>query len=268
MENGSIWKFKRKQDAGAIRNGTEPVTSGHWPGKKMVLTAGLFYLGLILFGMYAQITRMGLIVSGDPAGTVEKIIASNGMLQVAFVSDVLGYVCFLFLGLSCYIIFRKISNKIAVVMLLFVMVSGSYALANMLHILDAIQLVGGAVPLTGAEKDLVMSHLNNYDDGSSLAQVIGWGPWLIPLGYLVYRSGFAPKTLGIILMVGGIGLTIQGFQYFLLPGMGDLFMPGVIVSTIGEFSICGWFLYRGIKGFAETAKKEELIERNESDAPL
>jgi hypothetical protein len=268
MENESIWKIDRKKDASDLRNRTKPFTGGHRPSRNMVLTAGLFYLGLILFGIYAQITRMGLIVSGDSAGTVEKIIASNGMLQVAFVSDVLGYACYVLLGITCYIIFKRINNKIAMVMLLFVIIGGSYALVNMLNVLDAIQLFSGAVPLTGAEKDMVVSHLNTYDDGSSLAQILGWGPWLIPLGYLGYRSGFVPRMIGIILMVGGVGLTIQGFQYFLLPSMGDLFVPGVVISTIGEFSICGWFLYRGIKGFDGAAEKEELIERNDSNAPL
>jgi hypothetical protein len=268
MENESIWKIERKKDASEIRKRTKPINGGHRPSKKMVLTAGLLYLGVIMFGIYAQITRMGLIVSGDSAGTVDKIIASNGMLQIAFASDILGYTCYVLLGLTCYIIFKKINNGIAIVMLLFVIISGSYAFINMLDVLDAIQMVSGAVPLTGAETDMVLMHLNTHADGGYLAQIIGWGPWLIPLGYLGYRSDFVPRIIGIILMVGGAGLTAQGFQYFLLPSMGDLFVPCIVLSIIGEFSICGWFLYRGIKGFDGATEKEMLIDPNDSNAPL
>ena len=251
-----------------MRKGIESIAGRYWQSDKIVLRAGLLYLGVILFGIFAQIIRMGLIVPGDSAGTVGKIIASNGMLQIAFVSDILGYACFVLLGLTCYLIFKKIDNRIAFVMLLFVIVSGSYAFVNMLNVLDAINLFNGAVPLTGAETDMVLTHLNRLTDGSYLAQIIGWGPWLIPLGYLGYRSDFGPKIIGIVLMVGGACLTAQGFQYFLLPTMGDLFIPGILISMIGEFSVCGWFLYKGLKGFDRGAEKEKPTDRNDSDAPL
>jgi len=194
---------------------------------------------------------MGLIESGNAIATLDNIIASNGMLQFAFVSDILGYTCFILLGLTSYHIFKKINNKVAPVMLAFVIISGTYAIINMINVLDAIEIISG-VPLTGAEADLVLTHLNMYTDGSYVAQIIGWGPWLIPLGYLGYKSGFVPKMIVVALMIGGIGLTAQGIQYFLLPGMDAIFAPGVAISIIAEFSICGWFLYRGMKGFDET----------------
>lgn len=268
MESGTIWKIKRKKEINDPRREIKPIDHGRMPSKKMVLTAGLLYLGVILFGMFAQMIRMELIVSGDSAGTVDRIIASNGMLQVAFASDILTYACYVLLGLTCYIIFKKINNKMAVAMLLFVLISGSYAFVNMLNVLDAIQIVSGAVPLTGAETDMVLTHLNAHEDGGYLAQIIGYGPWLIPLGYLGYRSDFVPKVIGAILMVGGAGLTAQGFQYFLWPSMGDLFVPGIVLSIIGEFAVCGWFLYRGSKGFDRTAEKVALIDTNDSNAPL
>lgn len=268
MENEKIWKIWWKRDTNDPRDGTKPIADGRMPSKKMVMTAGLLYLGVILFGMFAQMIRMELMVSGDPAGTVDKIIASDGMLQVAFASDVLTYTCFILLGLTCYIIFKKINKQIAMVMLIFVLISGSFAFVNMLNVLDAIQLVSGAVPLTGAEMDMVLTHLNAHEDGGYLAQIIGYGPWLIPLGYLGYRSDFVPKVIGAILMVGGAGLTAQGFQYFLWPSLGDLFLPGIVLSIIGEFAVCGWFLYRGSKGFDGTTEKEMLIDGNDSNAPL
>ena len=141
----------------------------------------------------------------------------------------------------------------AVVMLLFVIIAGTYAFVNMVHILDAIQLVNGADPLMADE---VLASLNMHEEGTNLANIIGWGPWLIPLGYLGYQSDFFPKKIGIVLIIGGIGLTLQGLQYFLAPSMGDLLTPLVIISMVAEFSTCGWFLYRGMKGFDGAAEKE------------
>lgn len=268
MENESRWKIGRKKNTSNMEKKTKQRNEDPEPSRRWVLTAGLLYLGVILFGIFAEITRTGLIVTGDSSATVDKIIASNGMLQVAFASEMLLHICYILLGLSCYIIFKKINNKIAIVMLFFVIISGSYAIINMVNLLDAIQMVNGTVPLTGAEMDMVLAHLNTHVDGSNFAQIIGWGPWLIPLGYLAYRSNFVPRAIGVVLMVGGAALTVQGIQYFLLPSMGDLFMPGVMFSIIGEFSICGWFLYRGIKGFNRASEKEKLIDQNDSNASL
>lgn len=251
-----MWKLGRKNGTRGLRNGARPNGESCRPGRKLVLTAGLLYLGVIAFGMFAQMTRMGLIESGNAIATVDNIIASNGMLQVAFASDILGYTCFILLGLTCHHIFMKINNKVALTMLVFVIVSGTYAIINMINVLDAIQIINSAGPLTGAQADMMLMHLNMHSDGSYIAQIIGWGPWLIPLGYLCYRSGFVPKMIGVILMIGGIALTAQGFQYFLMPGMDPIFAPGVAISIIGEFSICGWFLYRGMKGFGETSKEK------------
>ncbi len=239
--------------------------AGYTPSRKFVLAAGLFYLGVIVFGIIAQITRMGLIESDDATATYENIIASGGMLELAFVSDILSQTCFILLGLTCYIIFRKVNNMAAVVMFLFVAVAGTFAFVNMHHVLDVIQLVNGADPSIADE---VLAHLNMHADGGYLANIIGWGPWLIPLGYLGFMSGFFPRKIGMILMIGGIGLTLIGFQYFFLPTMGDLFTPFIVISMIAEFSTCGWFLYRGMKGFDGAVEKELRVDPSDANTMM
>ncbi len=127
------------------RKGTK--RTSYTPSRKILLAAGLFYLGLIVFGIIAQMTRMGLIEPDDAIATVENIIASGGMLEVYLPATSCHRLCFILLGLTCYLIFRRVNNRVAVVMLLFVVIAGTYAFVNMYHILDAIQLVSGADPL-------------------------------------------------------------------------------------------------------------------------
>ena len=220
------------------------------PEKCLVLMAGLLYLGLIVLGIFAQVTKMGLVVSGDSAATVQNIIKSGGALDIVFISGMASHICYLLLGLACYGIFREIDKKVALLMLAFVLVGGVISIINALNILDAMQIVNGQTVVSSADADLVLQHLTSHTDGEYIAQVFGWGPWLVPLGYLVYRSGYAPKPLGLVLMLGGAGLTFQALQYFLIPGMGDLSAPGVMISMIAEFTFCPWLIYRGIRGFA------------------
>ncbi len=116
--------------------------------------------------------------------------------------------------------------------------------------------------------DEVLAHLNMHEEGTNLANIIGWGPWLIPLGYLGFKSDFFPKKIGIILIIGGIGLTLQGLQYFLSPSMGDLLTPLVVLSMVAEFTTCGWFLYRGMKGFDGAAEKERRADPSDANTMM
>ncbi|MHC1681234.1 MAG: DUF4386 domain-containing protein [Methanomassiliicoccales archaeon] len=262
MYNGTLWKKRTgRSDERADHEGSGTKTI--WPSKKLALTAGLLYLGLILFGVFAQVMRMGLIVPGDAAATVDNIMSSSGMLEATLVSDVAMIACFVLLGAVSYVMFKRTNNCIATVMLLFVVVSGAYAFFNLHNVLEAVQLVNGVGPLTAAEQEMVLAHLNAHEDGTYIAQILGWGPWLVPLGYLGQRSRVVPKAIGLVLIAGGIGLTAQGLQYFMLPAMGDLFAPGVVLSIIGEFSICAWLIYRGIKGRGSPSERDEL--EDESD---
>jgi hypothetical protein len=76
---------------------------------------------------------------------------------------------------------------------------------------------------------------------------IPYGAWLFPLGYLVFKSGFLPKTLGFLLIADGFGLLIYIFQYFLLPGYEIISYPCFVVSFIAELSLTLWLLIKGVK---------------------
>lgn len=248
MYSERVWKKRTDRSMAGREYQDGPGARAAWPTKRLALTAGLLYLGLILFGVFAQMARMELIVPKDAEATVANIMGSDGLLQQALVSDIAMCSCFVVLGAVSYAMFKKTHDCVAWVMLLLVVVSGAYAFYNLHNILDAIQMISGGGQLTVAQQETVLALLNAHEDGTYIAQVIGWGPWLVPLGYLGYRSRFVPKVIGLILVAGGIGLTAQGLQYFLLPDLGDLFAPGVVLSIIGEFAICAWLIYSGIRG--------------------
>jgi hypothetical protein len=74
-----------------------------------------------------------------------------------------------------------------------------------------------------------------------------YGTWLIPLGYLVFKSGFLPRILGILLLIDGIGILIWFLQFFLFPGYEIITYPGLAASFIAEFSLSLWLLIMGVK---------------------
>ena len=71
-----------------------------------------------------------------------------------------------------------------------------------------------------------------------------WGLWLLPFGYLVFRSGRLPKALGVLLMMGGIGYLIDCVGNALAPGFSESTV-GSLVSLpagLGEIGTCLWLL--------------------------
>jgi hypothetical protein len=77
---------------------------------------------------------------------------------------------------------------------------------------------------------------------------IFWGLWLFPLGLLVYLSGFLPRALGVLLMVGSPGWVIRFVQGLLFPGSEGGFWsnPPLVVTHLAELSMMAWLLIKGV----------------------
>jgi hypothetical protein len=89
-----------------------------------------------------------------------------------------------------------------------------------------------------------------------LVAQIFFGLWLVPLGYLAYKSGMFPKTLGAVLIVGGACYLVDLLAAFLLPDLGPSIHGFVVIpSAIAEVSAVGYLLVKGVR----TPKQAERI---------
>ncbi|HMD90072.1 MAG TPA: DUF4386 domain-containing protein [Anaerolineaceae bacterium] len=93
---------------------------------------------------------------------------------------------------------------------------------------------------------LVMLFLDLHNYGYSIVDIF-FGLWLFPLGYLVFKSGYFPKILGVLLMIACFGYLIQFFTTFLFPAYQALATPGLAVVTLAELAFALWLLIKGAK---------------------
>jgi hypothetical protein len=93
---------------------------------------------------------------------------------------------------------------------------------------------------------LAMLFLNLYQNGYMIAQIL-LNLWLFPLGYLVFKSGFLPRVLGILLIIDGFAMLIWFFQFFFFPGYEAISTIGLAAGFIAEGSLCLWLLIKGVK---------------------
>lgn len=211
--------------------------------------AGIFYLAFLLTFIFAGIVRSKLVVLGDTAATVNNISASRWLFRFGFMSDVLSAVFFLLAAWALYVLLKPTNEKIALLFLLLNLAGVAIQSINMLNQLAALILLSGADYLKVFQTDqlqaLAMSFLNLHKNGFMIAQIF-YGVWLLPLGYLIFISGFLPRFLGILLIIDCVGVLISFFQFFLFPGYEVITYPGLVASFIAEFSLSLWLLIKGV----------------------
>ena len=149
-------------------------------------------------------------------------------------------VFFLLAAWYLYVLLKPVNKNIALLFLLLNL--GGFAIwcFSLLNLFAGLLLLSGADYLKVFQPDQLqaqaMLFINLRKYGAIIAQ-IPYGIWLFPLGYLVFKSGFLPKILGILLIVDCFGLLIYVFQCFLLPGYEVISYPCMAVSFIAELSL-------------------------------
>jgi hypothetical protein len=143
-------------------------------------------------------------------------------------------------------------------MVILVVASVPIAILNMLNQYAPILLLSGAGHLsafTPAQlQTLSMVFLDIYQHGIMVAEIF-WGLWLIPLGLLVYKSGFVPKVLGILLIAGCFGHLLSFISTFLFPDYSTILIPVSEMVMFGELPIFLWLLIKGVKDQQPSAKE-------------
>jgi Domain of unknown function (DUF4386) len=229
--------------------------------KKSARIAGLLYLLLIVFGVFAEIfVRQRLVVSGDAAATAKNIMDSELLFRIGFVSDLIATTLWILLALALYMLLKSVNKKYASLIVLFALVGSGIQYINMLNQFAALLLLNGADYLTVFETNqlqaLAMFFLNLHSTGYLIAQIFH-GLWLLPLGYLVFKSDYFPRILGVLLIIACFSFLVDFFGRFLLLNYGTTISTVVLLpAVIAEFSFCGWLLIKGVN--VEQWKKHAL----------
>jgi hypothetical protein len=218
--------------------------------RKTARIAGLFYLIFILTTVLATSIRDRFIVPGDAALTANNIVASQELFRAGFVIELVSAVFFVLAAWALYVLLKPVNKNLALLFLLLNLGGVAVECLNALNLIAALQFLSGASYLnvfqTGQLQAMSMSFLDLYTNGFLIAQIF-FSAWLLPLGYLVYKSGFLPKWLGLLLILDFFGNMSWFLQGFLLPDFSILAKPGNAISFIAEISLTAWLLIMAVK---------------------
>ncbi|MFC4686650.1 DUF4386 domain-containing protein [Epilithonimonas pallida] len=211
--------------------------------------AGMLYLIVIITGLFSLMyVPKNLFVYGNALETAQNISQKTGMFRISLASSVICYLAFTFLVIFLYQILRTVDIFVARVMVILALISVPVSFYNLINKYAILDLIKDNTSDLAQKSEKIMELLNNYDNGIFILTIF-WGLWLLPFGFLIFRSGFYPKIIGVLLMVGCFGYLINFFGNTLFV---DYQSVGVLqylklLPTVGEFSICFWLLVVGAR---------------------
>lgn len=212
--------------------------------------AGILYLLLAVFGPFGLVIMPTmLIVNGDAAATASNILASEGMFRLAIVSGVMVALVEIGLVVVLYQLLRPVNQTLSLIAAFSRLVMAVVQAINLLNYFAVLLLLSGADYLNVFEPDQinasVLLFLNLHSVAANLWQIF-FGLHLLILGYLIFRSGYIPRILGILLLIAASGYLISSFGNVVFPDYHATFTQIILVFTvIPELALMAWLLVKG-----------------------
>jgi hypothetical protein len=221
--------------------------------KKLTRIAGFIYLGVVVTGIFSLMyVPSKLIVPGNALLTYQNITSSELLFRFWILSGLLCYSFFLLLPLVLYKLLRSVNENYAKLMVLLAVMSVPIFFLNVQNEFTVLSLVAGTNNHYSFSVEQVQSqvmlYIDHYDNGMRIVHIFS-GLWLFPFGYLVFKSGFLPKILGVLLMLGCFGYLINFIGHTLIANYSKIGMSSYISlpASIGEIGTCLWLLIMGVK---------------------
>ena len=218
--------------------------------KKTSRMAGLWYLLVAIFGsINTMFVVSKLYVSDNAAATVTNILAFERLFRLGILSNLITTICFLFLANALYKLFKPVDKDLVRLMVIFIIASVPLAYLEMLKFAP-ILLLSGHGYLSAFEptqlQALAMVFLGVFEQGFNITFIF-YGLWMFPLGLLIFKSGsgFIPKALGVLLMVGCFGYLVKFLTVLLALHYEAITSLWMTVAIVAEISCILWLLIKG-----------------------
>lgn len=207
--------------------------------------AGVLYLLEGLPAVFQQVVISRLIVSGDAAATAANVQANELLFRVWFAAALLAVACHIAYTVLFYDLFRPVNRTIALLAAAVSLVACALQASAALFQLAPLLVLGGGNSMgaltPGQAQALALLFFNLHTQAFNI-YLIFFGFWLIPTGYLILRSTFFPRIIGVLLMLDGLGWVM-----FLWSPLATALYPVIsVVAALGEIPLVLWLLVVGV----------------------
>ena len=218
------------------------------PRKKMARITGGLYLAFILASVLADL--IGHIGIAEVEQAYDLLARSPWQFSLGLVFALLSAFLFFMAAWGLYVLLRPVNRDLALLFLLLNAIGVAIQCVSMFPLIFAKLLGDGSIFMQAYSaaqvEGLMQISINLYKLSFVIAQLF-FGAWLFPLGYLVYKSRFLPRFLGVLLILDGFAVLLWFFQAILLPDYPAIIYPGLALSFVAEFGLGFWLLIKGMK---------------------
>ena len=212
--------------------------------------AGACWLLCIVAGLAGFIAASPLIVANDAAATARNILANESLFRLGFAADLISGASYLGATVFLYYVLKPVSRSLSLLAAFFGLAGVAIGgIAWVSHLAPLVLLHGDqylAAFTTSQVQAMSMIALKLQMQVFNIGMVF-FGVQCFVIGYLILRSTFLPRVLGILLGIGGLSYVIVCFANFLLPLLGARLTPFIFpVAFIGEGSLAVWLLVKGV----------------------
>ena len=229
--------------------------------RKAAIVAGFALLIMLIPAIFANFFVFpSLIVPGDAATTANNIMANEGLFRAGIGSWLIVITLDVVIAWALYVLLKQANKSLSLLAAWFRLMHAAIFGITLLNLVFVSQLLSGADYLTVFETSqlhaLVLLFFNGYNYGFNIG-IFFFSFHLGILGYLVYKSGYIPRILGVLLIVSSFGYLIINAGEILLPNYPEIITQVIgVPAFIGEFLLMLWLLWRGAK-IPEMSTSEE-----------
>jgi hypothetical protein len=221
--------------------------------------AGVLGLLSLVAGGFGEAYVPGVLVYRDVAAAGQSIVASESLFRFGFAAYLVEAVCDVGLTFLFYSILWPVRKSAALLSVFFRLIgTAGFAMAQAFYF-AALSVVGGAGIVPADQSSELLAYTLTVSSYSQSLFMMFYGIGSVLLGYLIYRSGFLPKVIGIVLAVGGLGFIANTFAWALAPSLATplLLVPAGVAALI----LTLWLLIAGV----DVAKWHEKATCSEAE---
>ena len=209
--------------------------------------AGVFYLLTILTGVFALFVSRRLVVSGDAVATAGNILAHQSSYRLGFAANFVATACYVVVTALLYNVLKPVNRDLSLVAALLSIVG---CVSGSVGALAPLVVLGGAQYLSVFKVEQLQAMALMFlelDAQAYNGAMVFFGFYCLVVGYLVFRSAFLPRILGILMAIAGLCWLTHSFASFLSPPLAHSLSAYILVPGLfGEGSLTLWLLVAGV----------------------
>src|SRR6476646_500516 len=227
---------------------------------------GALWLVVILAGLAAVVGGASLDLSGNPATFAANALSAASRVRLAFVINFFGKICYLGVTVLLYELLKPVNRTVALFGAfcgLAGLMSGSGSINSFtaLSLLEESRRAAG--PLAGQLQATVKMLLSGGEQQFGV-EMVYFGCQIISVGYLIARSHFIPRVIGVLLLLAGSSYIVASVTSFVAPALATRVLPLIIpVALIGEGAFTLWLLLKGVN----VERWRSLADRGPTSSP-